>query len=92
MIAVLVIVDLLFARRFLNDRFVPSLQERPLRVEDLVVHLDDLGVGHRGDARDAGTGEVRVGVVDDRVIPLARDSHLIDQDVGRLLRAHVPAP
>jgi hypothetical protein len=57
-----------------------------------VVHLDDLGVGHRGDARDARAGEVRVGVVDDRVIPLARDSHLIHQNLRRPLWAHFPAP
>ncbi len=57
-----------------------------------MAQVNDVGVGRRGDARDARAGEVRVGMVDDRVVPLARDSHLIDQDVGRLLRAHVPAP
>jgi hypothetical protein len=40
---------------------------------------------------DARAGEVRVGGVDDGVVPLARDAHLIEQDVGRFLRAHVPA-
>jgi hypothetical protein len=85
LIAVLVIVDLLLARWFLDDRLVPRLQEGPLRVEDLVVHLDDSGVGHRGDARDARAGEFRVGMVDDRVVPFARNSHLIDKDVDRSL-------
>jgi hypothetical protein len=92
LVAVLVVVDLLLARRLLDHRLVPRLQERPLRVEDGVVHFDDFGVGHLGNARDARVGEVRVGVVDDRVVPLAGDPHLINQDVGRLLRAHAPAP
>jgi hypothetical protein len=34
----------LLAPRFLDDRLVPRLQERPLRVEDLVVLVDNFGV------------------------------------------------
>jgi hypothetical protein len=95
LIAVFVVVDLLLARRFLDDRLILLLQEPPLRVEDLVVHLDDIGVAHRRDAGtydNACTGNVRVGVVDDRVASLAGYSHLIDQNVGRPLWAHFPTP
>jgi hypothetical protein len=49
--------------------------------EDLVVHVDDIGVAHRRDAGthgDARAGNVRVGVADDGVASLAGNSHLID--------------
>jgi hypothetical protein len=44
----------LLARRLFDDRLIPLLQTSPLRVEDVVVHIDDIGVAHR---RDAGTYE-----------------------------------
>jgi len=44
------------------------------------------------DDDEARAGQVRVGVVDDRVVLLARDSYLIEQNVARSLGAHFPTP
>ena len=40
-VAILVIIDLLLPGRLLDDPLVPFLQERPLRVEDVIVHFDE---------------------------------------------------
>jgi hypothetical protein len=50
-------------------------------VDDLVVHLDDIGVAHRRDARTHDDARA----IDGRVASLAGCSHLIDQTVGRPL-------
>jgi hypothetical protein len=56
LVAVFVVVDLLLARRLFDDRFIPFPQKPPLKVEDVVVHINDISVGHRRDAGTYGDG------------------------------------
>src|SRR5208337_3619488 len=95
LIAIFMIVDLFLPRRFFGDRLVPGGQESFLSCEDAVEQVDDFTVRH---ARDVGSdSETRprnadVGIVDDRVVSLARYPHLIDYAADRLLQAHLRAP
>src|SRR5271165_1418362 len=89
--AIFVIVDLLFPRRFFGDRLVPGGQESFLSCEDTVEHVDDFTVRHSRDVRSDSETRPRnagVGIVDNRVVSLARYPHLIDYGAGRLLQAH----
>jgi hypothetical protein len=95
LVAAFVEVDLRLAWWLLDYRLVPFLQQRPLRIEDAVVHFDDVRVGHRGDAWSNGnvrTGKFWVGMVNGRVVAVARNSDLIEQNVCRSFWAHVPVP
>src|SRR5208282_2906807 len=95
LITIFVIVDLFLPRRFFGDLLVPGGQEPFLSCKDAVEQVDDFTVRHR---RDVGSdSETRprnadVGIVDDRVVSLARYPHLIDYGAGRLLQAHLRAP
>ncbi len=70
-------------------------QESFLSCEDAVEHVDDFTVRH---GRDVGSdSETRprnagVGIVDNRVISLARYPHLIDYGASRLPQAHLRPP
>src|SRR5271167_2055633 len=95
LIAIFVIVDLFLPRRFFGDRLVPGGQESFLSCEDAVEYVDDITVRHGRDVRsDSETRprNARVGIVDNRVVSLARYPHLIDDGAGRLLQAHLRAP
>src|SRR5271166_3630916 len=93
--AIFVIVDLLLPWRFFGDRLVPGGQESFLSCEDAVEQVDDFTVRH---GRDVGSDSdtrpcnAGVGIVDNRVVSLARYPHLIDYGAGRLLQAHLRAP
>src|SRR5271165_2540784 len=93
--AIFVIVDLLFPRRFFGDRLVPGGQESFLSCEDTVEHVDDFTVRHGRDVRsdsESGPRDAGVGIVDNRVVSLAGDSHLIDYGAGRLPQEHLRPP
>src|SRR5271165_3928840 len=89
--AFFVIVDLFLPRRFFGDRLVPGGQESFLSCEDAIEHVNDFTVRHGRDVRSDGETRSRnagVGIVDNRVVSLARYSHLIDYGAGRLPQRH----
>src|SRR5208337_3170992 len=91
LIAIFVIVDLFLPRRFFGDRLVPGGQESFLSRENAVEHVDDFAVRHGRDVwsdSEARPRNAGVGIVDNRVVSLARYPHLIDYGAGRLLQAH----
>src|SRR5271157_3851473 len=93
--AIFVIIDLFLPRRFFGDRLVPVGQETFLSCEDAVEQVDDFTVRHGRDVgsdSDTRPRNVGVGIVDNRVVSLARYPHLIDYGAGRLPQAHLRAP
>jgi hypothetical protein len=95
LIAAFMVVDLRLSGRFLDNRIVPFLQEARLCVEDAIIHRNNVGVGHRCDARpdgDVRRGQSPVGMVNSRGVAIAGNTNLTEQYVSRSLRAHVRAP
>jgi hypothetical protein len=79
--AIFVIVDLFLPRRFFGDRLVAGGEDSFLSCEDAVEHVDDITVRHGREVRSDSETRSRnagVGIVDNRVVSLARYPHLID--------------
>ena len=76
LIAVLVIVDLFLPRRFFDDRLVPCLRGAPTELSRMSLYISttSASVIDAMSADDARAGEVRVGIVDNRVVSLAVSS------------------